>query len=183
MIKTRKEKEAFVSCLNEKFKENNSFFLVDYKGLNVEEINGLRKNLRKIESNYSVVKNTLTKLALNDLPVDDLSDCLQGPTALVMPFSPKDKRDATLVEMSKVLITFAKGHKQLKIKGGLFNGKLIEASGITDLSKLPSREVLLSQLLGGLQAPIVGLVSTLNQLVAGIIYGLKAVMEKKQKDI
>ncbi len=182
MIKTRKEKEMFVSSLNGKFKDVNSFLLIDYKGLNVEEINELRRDLKKIESEYKVVKNTLTRLALNGLPFDDLSNYLQGPTALAMPFSQKTKMDETLVAMSKFLVTFAKTHKQLTIKAGLLNGKLIEPSGIEKLSKLPSREVLLSQLAGGLQAPIAGLVSTLNQLIAKLVYGLKAVMEKKQEE-
>ncbi len=183
MIKTRKEKEMFVSSLSEKFKDTNSFLLVDYKGLNVEDVNELRRNLKKMEVEYRVVKNTLTRLALNGLPVDDLSSYLQGPTALAMPFSQKAKRDETLVAMSKFLVTFAKTHKQLTIKAGLLNGKLIEISGIERLSKLPSREVLLSQLAGGLQAPIFGLVRTLNQLVSKLVYGLKAVMEKKQKGV
>lgn len=182
MIKTRKEKEMFVSYLSERLKNTNSFVLVDYRGLKVNEIDDLRRNLKKAEGEYKVVKNTLTKLALSNLHIDNLITYLEGPTALVMPLPDLFKEKENIVDLSKVLVNFAKLHKNLKIKAGLLNGKLIETSEIEELSNLPNREVLLCQLIGELQGSMRGLVNTLSKLIGKLVYSLNAIIEKKRKE-
>ncbi len=167
------EKEAVVQEVEAKLRETQTAIITDYRGLTVQEIAELRRNLRQEGVEYKVYKNTLIKRAVDKLDIKGLDDFLKGPTALAL------SRDDP-VAPAKVLAAFAKEKKSLSIKGGLVEGSVIDAASIKALAKLPSREVLLGKLAGILQAPLSGLVSVLNGPARGLAAALNQVAEQKK---
>lgn len=168
----REEKKQIVEELKDKLNQVKAAIFTDYRGLNVEEITELRKQLREAGIEYKVVKNTLTRIAAKDINMDFLEEYLTGPTAIAFSFEDP-------VTPAKILSKFASSHKALDIKAGLVEGKLIDAEGIKALADLPSREVLIAKVIGGMQAPISGLVCVLNGPMRGLVYALKAIQDKK----
>lgn len=168
----RQEKEVLVQELAGKMEEAASIIFTDYRGLNVAKITSLRKKLREAGIEYRVVKNTLVRFAAEKANIKDLDDIIVGPTA--MAFSVKDP-----VAPAKILLDFAKENPDLEIKGGILSGGVIDVSRVEYLSKIPSREELLSKALGSLQAPITGLVMVLSGVPRKLLYALNAIKEKK----
>jgi large subunit ribosomal protein L10 len=168
----REEKKQIVEELKDKLNQVKAAIFTDYRGLNVEEITELRKQLREAGIEYKVVKNTLTRIAAKDINMDFLEEYLTGPTAIAFSFEDP-------VTPAKILSKFANSHKALDIKAGLVEGKLIDVEGIKALADLPSREVLIAKVIGGMQAPISGLVCVLNGPMRGLVYALKAIQDKK----
>jgi large subunit ribosomal protein L10 len=168
----RPEKVAVVEELTQKISQSQLAVLTDYRGLNVKDITELRKKLREAGIEYKVVKNTLTTLAAKKLELDDLEPHLAGPTAIAFGYDDP-------VAPAKILSEFAEDHKQLELKAGLLDGKLIGAEAIADLAKLPSREVLLAMLLGAMQGPIGGFARVLAGPVTGFVRVLDKIREQK----
>jgi len=168
----RLEKEAKVSEVQQKFTMAKSVILADYRGLNVMEVTELRKKLREAGVEYRVVKNTLTSRAAKAANIDGLDQLLSGPTALA--FGIED-----VVVPAKILAEFAKDHKKLELKGGVLEGKVIDLAAVNELANLPSREALLGQLAGMLQAPIRGLVTVLSGPLRNLTYAVEAVRKQK----
>ena len=148
-------KSQVVDEITDVAKNNASFILFDYRGLTAEETTELRKILRDSESSCKIWKNTLTKRAMDNLNYD-LGNCLEGPSAIAY------STDA--VAPIKVLSNFAKEHPALEIKGGIVDGKVTSLEDIKALSNIPSREVLLGQLVGLLTSPIRSLAFDLSEL-------------------
>ena len=134
-----------------------SVVLVDYLGLTVEQDTKLRKNLRAEEITYKVYKNTLIKRAVEGTEFESLSKDLEGPTAIVV-----SKKDATAP--ARVIADFAKTASKLELKSGVVEGTYYDLEGIKAIAQIPSREVLLSRLLGSLQSPITNLARVINQV-------------------
>ena len=170
---TRSQKEALVEQLNEKFSRAVSVTLVDFPGLTVSQANELRAKLRDVQGELKVSKNTLFRIAIKGTESEPLLDAFEGPNAAV--FAYEDP-----VQVAKVLMDFAKDNEVLKIKSGILNGKLMDANGIEALSKLPTREVLLAQMLSVLVATPTNLVQVLSGIPRKLLYALRAVEEKKQ---
>lgn len=149
--------EASVKQLRDLLADAQTFFLVDYQGLSAEELNVLRGQVKSVGGRILVAKNTLINVVLKERGVEGFDTTLKGPTALVL-------LGDDLVGPAKVLTDFAKNNaKDLPTaKGGLLQGAPLDAAGITRLSKLPSREQLLSEFLGVLQAPLQQLVGVLE---------------------
>lgn len=168
----RPEKEATVSEVQQKFAVSKSVVLADYRGLNVGEVTELRKKLREAGVDYKVVKNTLTSRAAKAANIDGLDQFLSGPTALA--FGLND-----VVVPAKILADFAKEHKKLEIKGGVLEGKVIDLDAVKALASLPSREALLGQVAGMLQAPMRGLVTVLSGPLRNLTYAVEAVRKQK----
>ncbi len=168
----RPEKEATVSEVQQKFAVSKSVILADYRGLNVEEVTELRKKLREAGVEYKVVKNTLTSRAAKAANIDGLDQYLSGPTALA--FGIND-----VVVPAKILADFAKEHKKLELKGGVLEGKVIDIAAVKNLANLPSREVLLGQVAGVLQAPLRGLATVLSGPLRNLTYAVEAVRKQK----
>lgn len=168
----RPEKEATVREIEEKFNKSKSVILADYRGLNVTEVTELRKKLREAGIDYRVVKNTLTSRAAKAANIDGLDQFLSGPTALA--FGAND-----VVMPAKILNEFAKDHKKLELKGGVLEGKVIDLAAVKELANLPSREALLGQLAGMLQAPMRGLVTVLSGPLRNLTYAVEAVRKQK----
>ncbi|MBX6394488.1 MAG: 50S ribosomal protein L10 [Alicyclobacillaceae bacterium] len=159
----REEKVRAVEELTAKLRDAKAAIVTDYRGLNVAEMTELRKRLREAGVEYKVVKNTLTRRATEAAQVQVLDQHLVGPTAIAFGYD-------DVVVPAKILSEFAKDHKALEIKGGLIEGRLVNAADIEALAKLPSREGLLSMLLSVLQAPM-----------RNLAYAVKQIAEQKEQ--
>jgi len=169
----RPEKVAVVNELAEKFRSTRSAILTDYRGLDVTAMTELRRRLREAGVEYRVVKNTLTCLAVRQAEVPELERFLTGPTAIAFGYDDP-------VVAAKILSAFAREHKVLEIKGGYLMGRTLDVAAVQRLAELPSREELLSQVVGGFQAPIRGLVFVLQGLLRSVVVALDAVRQQKE---
>ena len=157
--KVLSEKQAVVAALTEQLKGASSGVLVDYKGITVAEDTALRVELRQNEVQYSVVKNTLARFALNNVGLEGLDEVLNGTTSLATsagdPIAPM-----------RVINKYAKqlGDGKFTIKGGFMDGKVLSLEEITALAELPSKDVLLAQTLGMMLAPITSLAIVLKAI-------------------
>jgi large subunit ribosomal protein L10 len=167
------EKEETIQELRTILQESRGAILTDYRGLSVADLTDLRKKLRSIDGEFHIVKNTLFKRAADGVVADEaLVGYLEGPTAIG--FAKGDT-----IAVTKALLDFAKDHKALSVKAGLVDGKIYDQTGIVAISKLPSKEVLISQLLGSLNAPISNLVGTLAGITSNFVYTLQAIADKQ----
>lgn len=169
----RTEKQQIVDELKDKFAKTKVVIVADYKGLNVAAMNSLRRKLREADVEFKVVKNTLLVRASEGTDAALIADHFKGPSAVA--FSYEDP-----VAPAKVLTDFAKENEKLEIKIGAMDGKVIDAAGIRALSALPSREVLLAQVLSAMNGVPTGLVRTLNAIPAKLLYALQAIREQKE---
>jgi large subunit ribosomal protein L10 len=167
-VPTKKEKQLIVDELKEKFRNSKVAVLANYRGLDVATITRLRRRLRDSGSELKVAKNTLAKIAAREVGLQDLDAYLEGPTAIA--FGLEDPSAP-----AKILIEFMRDYKQLEIKGGVLEGKAIQDKEIRKLADLPAREVLISKVLGGMQAPLYGLVNVLHGNVRNLVYVLEAI--------
>ena len=138
-----------VAEIKEKLEKASSFVLVDYKGLTVAEDTAMRSEFRQSGVSYHVYKNRLMKIALNELGYSDFDEALNGPTAIAI-------GSTDLAAPARIAIDKAKAYKKMTIKCGFVDGKYLDAKGCETLAKLPSKEGLISQVLGLLQAPVAG---------------------------
>ncbi len=171
---TRAQKAEIVKNLKEKFLKCEGVFVTTFNGFTVAESNEIRKMIREKGGEFKVVKNTLIRLASQETPAQPVNDYVEGPTALVIAYEDP-------VEVAKALNKFIKDHPSLKLRGFVIQGKGFNAEAIEELVKLPSREVLLAQVLGTLQAPIANFVGLLSAILRNFLYVLKAIEEKKAK--
>ena len=168
-------KTQLVDEIKEKIEQAQSIVIVNYRGLNVEEVTELRANFRAGNVDYKVYKNTMMRRAFAELGYEELEEVLKGPSAVA--FSNEDA-----VSGAKVAAEFAKTHEKLEIKAGVVDGKIITSEEVNDLAKLPSREVLIAQVLGGLNAPIQGLANVLTGNLKGLAVVLQAIADKKEEE-
>ena len=168
----RPEKEAAVVEIQEKLQKSKAVVIADYRGLNVGEVTELRKKLREAGVEYKVAKNTLTSRAAKAAQIEGLDEYLTGPNAMAFGYN-------DVVLPAKILSTFAKDHKKLSIKGGILEGKVIDFNAVKALADLPSREVLLGQVAGVMQAPLRGLATVLSGPMRNMVYALEAVRKQK----
>ena len=146
----RPEKVQAVADIKERLEGSVAVFLAEYAGLSVGEQQELRRGLSAAESEFKIVKMTLTRIAASELGYDDLLEGLSGPTAVA--FASGDAAAA-----AKVLRDFAKEHTQLVLKGGLLDGEPLTPERVEQLAELDSREVLLAKMVGAFQAPMVSM--------------------------
>lgn len=171
--KTLQLKKEVVSEISGKIKAAKSIVLADYRGLTVEQDTELRNALRKAGVEYKVVKNTLTSLAMKENGLGEMDAFLSGPTSIAM-------SDSDMIAPAKVMSEYARKFEKLELKAGVVEGKVVDVDGIKTLAELPPREVLIARVLGGLNAPITGLVNVLNGNIRGLAIVLNAIAEKKQ---
>lgn len=143
----------------------------DYRGLKVSEIQALRQSLRDAGGEYHIVKNTLFRVAYGHGIASLPDEFHNGPTATAFIFGEEPA-------CAKVLVKFAKDHKGFAIKGAYFDGKLLSAADFEDFSKLPSKQELLSMIVGLVQAPIANVVGTINEILAAPIRAIGAIADK-----
>ena len=167
----RPEKEQLVVELKKKLGGAKALYYTDFTGLNVKSMTELRRRLRKQGVEYVVIKNTLALRAVNESGL--VGERLRGPTGIVVAKDP--------VAAAKVITDFAKENdKRPSVKGGMFDGRAVNAAQVAKLANMPSREQMLSQLGGYMQAPMTQMVSVMNSLLsnfAGVVEALKAQRE------
>jgi large subunit ribosomal protein L10 len=175
MSTVRSEKESVVAEVRSKLEAADAVIVTEYRGLTVGALANLRIELRKAGCEYRVYKNTLARFAAREAHIEGLDTLLVGPTA--MAFVHGD-----VAAVAKALKEFAKTNPLLVIRGGAVAGKAISAQDVAVLADLPSREVMLSQFAGMLQAPLVKTAGLLQALPRNMAYGLKALYEKNSTD-
>lgn len=171
MEKSDKTKLVEETC--EKLEKSQAVFVVGYSGIPVQNLEQIRKGFRSAQSEIKVVKNTLMRLALSRKNIAYDDELLKGQNAFV--FSYLDP-----VQTAKALSDFSKKFPQFEAKGGWLSGKHIGVAEVKRLANLPSREELLAQLLGRVQAPISGLVFVLQGVLRNLVGVLRAIEEKKR---
>lgn len=173
----RIEKVAVVKELSEKLKKAEATIFTDFKGLKVDALTCLRKQLREKDMEYKVIKNTLLKLALKDTPFEQIKEEVIGSNALAFCYTDP-------VALAQVLIDFRRKNELFKIKKGILSGKVLDANEIEVLAQLPSREILLAQLLGVIEAVLRDFVGLLYNILAQLLYILNAINKsKEQKEV
>jgi large subunit ribosomal protein L10 len=170
----RPDKTADVADLVESFQESAGAVLTEYRGLTVKQLQDLRRSLGE-NANYAVVKNTLTKIAATEAGVEGFDELLVGPTAIAF-------ISGDVVEAAKGLRDFAKAHPSLVIKGGVLDGKPLDAKEIAKIADLESREVLLAKLAGGMLASLSQAVYLLNAPLAQAARLAGALQAKAEQD-
>jgi large subunit ribosomal protein L10 len=175
-IVAKKIQETKVQAIGEAkdaFSQSQDFVFTDYRGLTVEQITNLRKQLAGKGAHYKVVKNNFARLAFQQLSApESVSAYLKGPTAIAI--APKDVN-----EVAKVLFDFTKEASVLKIKGGLVGSDVYDAQQMEAFSKLPSRLELISMLMSVMNAPARNLAAALNDIPSRIVRTVKAVADQK----
>jgi len=150
-------KKPIVDEIKELLKDAQAAVIVDYRGLTVEEDTKLRNSLRKEGVTYKVYKNTMIRFAIEGTEFEALGKHLEGPTALAV-----SKEDATAP--ARILFNFSKEAKALELKAGVVDGTYYDEKGIQAIANVPSKEVLLSKLLGSLQSPIANFARVIKQV-------------------
>lgn len=164
------EKERAIQELAELVGRSKGAILTDYRGFTVSEITELRQKLREQDAVYHVVKNTLFKRALEEN--SGLDPYLEGPTAIA--FALRDP-----VAPAKTILDFIRDKRKGVVKAGYIEGVVYTEPQVGELSKLPPRDVLIAQVVGGIQSPISGLVGALNGILSNFVYTLQAIVDKQ----
>lgn len=167
MAITKEIKETRVAQYKEMLASSQAVVVTQYRGLTMGQLNDLRARLRPTGGRFQVTKNTLFRLALADESRPALDDILVGPTAVAY-------LSGDVATGIKALLAFAEETKAIEVKGGLFGNRVLSAEDVVTLSRLPSREELLAQVVSRMQAPIYGLVNVLSGPMRGLVYALKA---------
>lgn len=168
----RPEKFAFEEEYKKRLKEASFLVLTDYSGLSAGSMDQLRRELEKLEAGYIVVKNRLLQRAIKNVYPDHDFSRPRGPSALAW-----TKKDAA--GLAGILSRFQDQKGSPRVVTAIWEGRRLEAGDVMRLAFLPSRPVLLSQVIAGVQVPITGLVTSLSQILAGLVFVLKAIKEKK----
>ncbi len=167
------EKKRITQDLNERFSKAAVVIVTDYKGLDVDAINDLRRKLRKEEIEYQVVKNSILVRASEETDVALIKETFKGPSAVALSYSDP-------IAPAKVLTAFAKDHDVFEIKVGVMDGKILDANKIEALSALPSREVLLGTFVSVLNNVPTGFVRTIAEIPRRLLNVLQAVKDQKE---
>ncbi len=170
---TRNQKHELVKELTEKIKAAKSVVFVDFKGLKVKDATILKKSLRAAEVEYVVVRKTLIDIALKNAGIEGANIAkMEGQVALALSNSDE-------VSGAKIIDAFAKTNDKAKMLGGVLGLQLMDAAQVKALAKIPSKEQLLGQLVGTLNAPISGFVNVLAGNLRGLVQVLNAISEQK----
>src|SRR3954451_6122786 len=168
----REQKAAAVTEIADSIKGAEAVFAVDYRGISVPQAADLRTRLREADATFRVVKNTLSERAADEVGAEALKELLQGPTAMTFV-----RGDAAAA--AKALRDFRRstGNQLLEFKGGWMNGAPLSGGDVGAIAQLPSREVLIGRLVGGVASPLTGLVGALSNLIGGLARTLQAVAD------
>lgn len=166
------QKIEAVEKLKDRLSRAKSVVVADYRGMTVAEMTDLRSRLRKENVDFKIVKNRLAKIALRESGIDMMNEHLKGMKAIALGMNDP-------VSPAKVLAPYAKDNAKLKLVVGLMDKRLLDVNALVELSRLPSREVLLSRMLGSLTSPVQKFAFALNQTAAKVVYALDAVARKK----
>ena len=167
------EKIQKVEEISERLKQATGIFMTDFSGLTVEQITDLRREFRKAKVNYMVVKNTLAKISAKKVGYDNMVQYLTGPTGLAL------SNDDPVAPI-RVIAAFQKKHEKPSVKAAILEGELLDETAAQALKDIPTKEVLLAQVVSGIASPISGLVGGLQGFLRNLVYAINAIKEKKE---
>lgn len=172
---SRAKKEALRAEAGDRFNKANGALVAEYRGLTVAELTELRTKLREVGAEFKVTKNRVLKKAieLDAQESGELADKLTGPVGIV--FLNED-----VAAGAKVAVEFAKGHEKFVLTAGLMDGAMVSNAEVEAISNLPSKEVLLGQILGSLTAPHKGIMGVLNGVPRNVVQVINAIKDTKQ---
>ena len=173
MDNPRAEKVAVVTEVRERLGDADASVVTEYRGLTVADLAELRTSLASAGGEYKVYKNTLVRLAVDQSEHAPMAELLTGPTAIAFV-------SGDVSAVAKTLRDFSRAHPALLIKGGLLDGKLLSGGDLNALADLPSRDVLLARLAGGIAAPLRQLAGLLEALPRNLAYGLSALVDQRR---
>ena len=150
---SKEAKKNYIEEMKKSFSSNDSVMIAQYKGLNVSELDELRKQLREKGILFKITKNTITKIAIKETPVKELEKYFTGPTAAAISSDP--------ISTAKILTKFSKTHDKLKIVAGFMDGKVLDQNEVAIIATLPSLEEARAKIVGILATPAQKLVSIL----------------------
>ncbi|MDR1069215.1 MAG: 50S ribosomal protein L10 [Gracilibacteraceae bacterium] len=166
------EKQKVVEEIKEKLREAKGVVLADYRGLTVAEVTELRNQLRAAGIEYRVLKNTMIRRAAQEIELEGMDPYLEGPTAVAFAADP--------VAPAKILVEYSRKIKAFDVKAGVLENQVISAEGVRRLAELPPREVLLARTLGGISAPLQGMVNVLQAPLRQLAYALEDLRKTKE---
>jgi large subunit ribosomal protein L10 len=166
-------KDRMIKELLSDIKEGSNFFITNYMGSSVADLESVRKSLRPSNSYYFVVKNSILNVALDQLKIEDVKKLVDGGVGISL-------AGEDYIATTKALVNFSKTHEKFKIKGAYINGKLLGEDKIKEIAALPSKEALLAQVVSGIKAPITGLVMVLGGVIRKFVYAVDAIRSAKQ---
>ena len=167
------EKIEAVETMKEMFSAAEGFVLADYTGLTVEEANELRGKCKEAEIEYTVIKNTLAKIAVKQAELEGVDDFIDGPTAVAL-----SVKDSTAP--ARVLAAFMKEAQKMTFRGGYLDGRAYSADEIKEISRLPGKDGLMAQVIGALNSPMASLVWSLEGTLRGLISVIDQIAQKKE---
>ncbi len=166
-------KEAVVADVKRRFKEAKVAILTDFRGLNAGQITDLRRELRSGGVEFFVVKNTLAKLAVADTDFVGLKEKFDGPIAIAL-------AGEDVIAPAKLLTSFIKENETLEIKVGMLEGELLNVNQIEELAKLPSKDVLIGQLMSLMMGPVTNLACLLNEIPRRLVSAIDEIRKQKE---
>jgi large subunit ribosomal protein L10 len=174
--KIQESKTEAIGALKESFEAAPDFIFTNYRGLTVEQITNLRKQLRDKGATFKVVKNNFARLAFQEMKKpDEVSDYLVGPTAIAV--SPQDSN-----EVAKIIFDFKKEAPVLEVKGGLVGDSVYDAQQVEAFSKLPGKLQLISMMMSVINGPARGIAQALNEVPSKLARAIKAVADQKSEE-
>ncbi|MEZ5343067.1 MAG: 50S ribosomal protein L10 [Acidimicrobiales bacterium] len=177
MEQPRPEKVAVVGEVRDRMNSATAVLVSEYRGLSVSDMSTLRRSLRPVGGGYTVYKNTLVRRAADEAGLD-FGDLLVGPNALTFAETTPEGERGDVVAIAKALKDFAKTNPNLVLKGGILDGKALDAAELNALAELEPREVLLAKLAGLIAAPMVQFAGLLQAIPRNFAYGLKALIDE-----
>jgi len=168
-------KDRMIGEILSDIKERPNFIITDFMGSSVSDLESVRKSLRPTQGAFLVVKNSMMKVVLDQLKLEDVKPLIDGGVGISL--SGED-----IIATSKILVNFSKTHEKFKIKGAVIDGKLVAVEKIKEMASLPTKEVLLAQVVGGIKAPITGFVGVLGGILRKFVYVVGAVKVSKEKE-
>ncbi|MBN2413045.1 50S ribosomal protein L10 [candidate division KSB1 bacterium] len=162
-----------VEEISQSLSDAKSIFMTDFTGLSVEEITELRRELRKVDVSYIVVKNTLAKLSAQKIGLEKINPYLTGPTGLAI------AQDDPIAPV-RVIYEFQKKMKKPTIKAAILEGQLLNQEAAEEIRNIPPKEQLLGMVVSGIASPLTGLIGGLQAMLTKLVYTLNAIKENKE---
>ncbi len=170
---TKAFKNEKIEAFKEQVAKAKVAIVTDYRGLTVSEITDLRRQLQKEAGDYTVIKNTLAKVAIQGTEFEPLSEALEGPSAIAFGFEDQ-------VAPAKVVTKFQKEAKKGDVRGAVLDGKFFNAEEVQELAKLPSKEELYAKILGSINSPASGIANVTNGVMRALVIAMDGVRKQKE---
>jgi len=167
-------KDRMIGEILSDLKERPNFFITNFMGSSVADLETVRKSLKIARGTFFVVKNSMINVVLDQLKLEDAKSLIDGGVGISL--SGDD-----VIATSKILVNFSKTHEKFKIKGAVIYGKLIAVDKVKEMANLPTRDVLLAQVARGIKAPITGFVSVLGGILRKFVYAVDAIKANKSR--